>query len=251
MPTESELRDWLRGSGSDQAPRDRVDAATVIRRSKRRRLPSLLGAGGVLTLAIAGISVASVAGIRAFAPQTMVGSAGSAGGEPVPGAGRVADQGSAEQLNLCGGKTTSVARAESGLVLTTHFPASAPADGRPVTGTVTLTNTGTETVSGTTAASAVTTVSQRGITLWHSNGAMIMLAVMVDLAPGQSMDYPATFRPVRCDHDDDLTGFRDNLPALGAGEYQLSAAIDLLRESSDGRRATELVTGPTRTITLE
>jgi len=116
-----------------------------------------------------------------------------------------------------------------------------------VDGIVTMTNEGTETVSGTTASSAAITLSQDGIVLWHSNGPTNMMAAVVDLAPGESMEYAASFVPVVCTVDDDLAeSFRDDLPAAPAGEYQVSAAIDLSTDSS-----AELITGPASTITLD
>lgn len=249
MPTESELRDWMRGAGADVPTR--LDAARIIRRSKRRRLPRQVGAGGVLTLAVAGISVASITGLKTLAPN-FLGTAGSQTSdralpsqESDSGAPAVRDAGPAARLNSCGAPLATVAPDPSGLRLTPHFPASAPADGRPVTGTVTLTNTGGSRAVGTTAAGPTIALSRDGVVLWHSNGPAIALAAAVDLAPGESMDYPATFTPVRCTAEDELTGgFPDDLPALGTGRYRISAAIDL---NGDAPR---LITGETATITL-
>jgi hypothetical protein len=260
MPTESEFRDLLRAS-VDVAPSSRLDAASVIRRSRRRRLPQQLAVGGLGTLAIAGIGVGGVSAIQSFLPGTNT--AGSAVGPTQsngegssssngPLAGQGIKRAPADRINLCGGAVANVAPAESGLVLTPEFPASAMADGRPVTGSVTLTNTGTETIRGTTAASPAITVSADGVVLWHSNGPMIMMAAVVDLAPGASMRYQASFTPVRCETADEAaSGFRTDLPALPAGDYRISAAIDLSREASTpGASQNELVVGPAQTITL-
>jgi hypothetical protein len=260
MPTESELRDWLHGEGSQPPVVRELDAGRIIRRSKRRRLPRQVGVGGVMTLAVAGIAVGGISGLKTFLPGASMTSGASqsldkGGSEQAPtrdsGAptqGAVPTQGeiAAERINLCGGPVASVPPNSSGLVLTPHFPSDAPANGEPVTGAVTLTNTGTTTVTGSTAANAVITVSQQGIVLWHSNGPTIMLAKMVDLAPGQSMDYEASFTPVRCDADSDKPeGLPDNLPPLGAGDYQVSALIAVNRGS-----ATSVVGGESVTIRL-
>jgi hypothetical protein len=258
MPTEDELRQWFQAAGNEASGR-RVDAATVIRRSKRRRLPGQIAAGGAVTLAVAGLSVGSIAGIRTLMPRSVTdasissGDAGSRESGPLApqpsdsATGRVA----AEGLNLCGERVAVVPPAESGLVLTPHFPASA-ATGAPVAGTVTLTNTGTTPINGTTAVRPAMTLSQNGVTLWHSNGPMIMMARVVSLEPGQSMEYSASVTPVRCAAEDDLNGFRDDLPALGAGQYLVSAAIDVTLEKpgTDGSVA-QLVTGPAQTLILE
>jgi hypothetical protein len=266
MPTESEFRDLLRASaagGSDgTGASSLLDAASVIRRVRRRRLPQQLAVGGLGTLAIAGIGVGSVSAIQSFLPGTntagsAVGPVRSDGEGSSSSDGPLTDQGitraPADRINLCGGAVAEVAPAVSGLILTPDFPASATADGRPVAGTVTLTNTGTETIRGTTAASPAITVSTDdadGTVLWHSNGPMIMLAVVVDLAPGASMRYQASFTPVRCEAADDRAeGFRSDLPALPPGDYRISAAIDLSRESS-GTSISELIAGPPQTVTL-
>jgi hypothetical protein len=88
------------------------------------------------------------------------------------------------------------------------------------------------TVTGTTAASPVMTVTQHGTVVWHSNGPTIMLATMVDLAPGRSMDYRASFTPVLCGAGDDKPeGFPDDLPPLRAGDFQVSALLEVNRGS--------------------
>jgi hypothetical protein len=151
----------------------------------------------------------------------------------------------ADKVNLCGGPVAEIAPNERGLELTVHF-ADATVGEATVTGEVTLTNNGTETVTGYTAASPAITLAQNNMVVWHSNGPMIMLAVDVNLAPGESMVYPATFSPVVCSVEDDLgESFRDDLPAAPAGQYQVSAAIDLM-----GGSIAELVSGPAATVTL-
>jgi len=73
-----------------------------------------------------------------------------------------------------------------------------------------------------------------------------MVAVDVNLAPGESMVYPATFSPVVCGVEDDMgEGFREDLPAVPAGDYQVSALLDL-----SGDASVELISGPAATVTL-
>jgi hypothetical protein len=243
MPTESELREWLQGDGSELPTPRTLDAGRIIRRSKRRRLPRQVGVGGVMTLAVASVAVGGITGLKSFLPgsatsgvsQNMDTGASelapgrdTSSGSPPQGQAPAQGESAADRLNRCGSQVASVPSNSSGLVLTAHFPPRAPANGEPVTGTVTLTNTGTTAVTGSTAASAVITVSHQAIVVWHSNGPMIMLAQLVDLAPGQSMDYQASFTPVRCDAADDTPeGFPDDLPPLGAGDYQVSALLDV------------------------
>ena len=253
MRTEQQLRDALRGAPIG-AP---LDPRPIVRASARRHRGRQVAVGGVTTLAVVGIGAGSIAGIRSLLPQAVVGAASSSvgpqkdsasGDAPVaPGSKRAP----ADRINLCGGPLAEVAPAESGLVLTPHFPASASSTAATIDGTVTLTNTGTERVTGTTAASPAITLSQGGTVLWHSNGPMIMLAVVVDLAPGESMTYQASVSPVRCGTEDDLDGFRDDLPGVGAGDYGLSAAIDLTRTDAAGAFVSnDLITGPLAAIRL-
>ena len=78
------------------------------------------------------------------------------------------------------------------------------------------------------------------------SGPMIEMAAVVDLAPGESMEYAASFVPVVCAVEDDLAeSFRDDLPPAPAGSYDVSALIDL---STDGNA--ELISGPSSTITV-
>lgn len=259
MATDPNLRDLFRSSGVPAG--SAIDTAAVIRRSRRRRLPAQVGIGGIATLAVAGIAVVGVQGLgSANLASSSSDSAVTSAEESAPvdsapeGASGFAPgaadsdlkRAPAERINLCGGGLAEVAPSATGLVLTPDFP-DAPAGGAAVTGTVTLTNSGTETVAGYSAASPAITLSQNGVVLWHSNGPTIQLARDVSLAPGESMEYQATFTPVVCTVDDDLAeSFGEDLPAAPAGDYQLSAAADI---SIDG--AAELVTGPTQTVRID
>ncbi len=146
----------------------------------------------------------------------------------------------AATLNRCAEKLSREAGRTAALELTASFPDAFRSDGT-INGTVTLTNNTARTVAGTTAATPTVTLSRNGRVLWHSNGAMIMMAVTVDLAPGASMTYPASFSPVECAAQDESDNtFRENLPRVPVGRYDVSAAIDLTRD--DG--SSMLITGP-------
>lgn len=264
--SDRDVRDLL---ASAPLPPVSIDTASVIRRSRMRRLPRQLGVGAAVTLAVAGIGVAAVTGLRPPQQSMVTGASDQArtdqsgaeqsgaeqsesnqpGGQtPLEAASGGTMLAPVEKLNPCGGPVTPVEASETGLVLTPHFPASAPATGAPVAGTVTLSNTGDRRVVGTTAAAPAITVAQGGVTVWHSNGPMIMMAVMVDLAPGESMDYQASLTPVLCAEEDETReSFRDDLPALAPGSFDLTAAIYL---TPAGGEAPLLVTGPPASVTL-
>ena len=273
MPVEPNLSDLFR---SATPPTAAINTSDVIRRSRRRRLPARIGAGSVVGLAVVGISVAGITGLKGITGGSAASSDSAAIESSEDGdMGTYSDGGAlgtndarsgpadssefgtpdgttggisrapAEKINLCGGPVAEVAPNERGLELTVQFP-DASAGTESVTGEVTLTNTGAKTVTGYTAASPALTLAQNNMVIWHSNGPMIMLAVDVNLAPGESMVYPATFTPVVCGVEDDLgDGFREDLPAAPAGQYQLSAVIDLMGETT-----VELITGPAATVTL-
>ena len=253
MATDPNLRDLFRG---DTPKLPTIDTATVIRRSKTRRLPAQVGIGGAFTLAVGGLGIAGLQGLGSTqtasdstfstadqAPGTRDGIQGMMEGD-APASGDI-KRAPADRINLCGGTLAEVAPSATGLVLTAAFPDS-PAGTAPVTGTVTLTNTGTESVAGYTSPTPAVTLSQDGIVLWHSNGPTIMSIQDVMLAPGESLEFAASFTPVVCGVEDDTAeAFRTDLPAVAPGEYQVSAAADV---SVDG--IAELVTVPTQTVRI-
>lgn len=258
MPSDSELRDRFR---SGTLPHGEIDVDAVIRRARARRRPRVMLAGAGSVLAIAAIAVPAVlvnsipgAGGGGAALTTVDGAAAD---EPAPesAAGGAADsqaydavqRKAAGTLNACGEPAAEAVPAESGLVVTVA-PVDAAATDRGIPVIVTLTNAGEERVTGTTGARPTVTFAGDGVVLWHTNGPEDLVARVVDLAPGQSMSYRTTFEPVVCGPADDAAeGFRPDLPGVGPGRYTLSAAIDVAGE--DGS-TTELVTGPTTSITL-
>lgn len=254
MATEPNLRDLFRGDTRDLPA---IDTAKVIRRSKTRRLPAQVGIGGAFTLAIGGLGIAGLQGLGST--QTASDSAMSTV-EQAPDGPREGVQGMmegdapmsgdikrapADRINLCGGTLAEVAPSETGLVLSVAFPDS-PVGTAPVTGTATLTNTGTRSIAGYSSPTPAITLSQNGIVLWHSNGPTIMSIQDVMLAPGESLEFAASFTPVVCAVEDDTAeAFRTDLPDVAPGEYQVSAAADV---SVDG--IAELVTGPAQTLRI-
>lgn len=248
MPSDSELRDRFR---EGTQPRGEIDVQAVLRRARARRRPRVALAGAGSLLAIAAIAVpavlstsypgasdgATVAG-DAYAPEA------SAGGAEQT---TIADRNPAELLNRCGAPVAEAVPSARGLTITVA-PVTAAAGDTGIPLTVTLTNSGDERVTGTTGGRPSITFAGGGVTLWHTNGAQDLVARVVDLAPGQSMSYRASFDPVVCGREDDQAGsFRAGLPAAAPGDYTLSAAIDV---TSDDGTVVELVTGPATAITL-
>lgn len=231
-----------------------IDTASVIRRAKRRRLPAQIATGAAAVLVLGGVGVAALQTIPRDVPEAETAALqsedagelayGDADTKSTPESARIY----AENLNPCGSPLTPVDATSSGLELTVAFP-DADAGVESVEGVATLTNTGASHVVGWTGVSPAITLSQGGISVWHSNGAAIQMAIKVDLEPGESMEYPAAFAPVQCSSEDESdAGFRSDLPALPSGEYQVSAAIFV--DGDLNGNAYELVGGPIETVTL-
>ena len=240
----------LRHLFSAPQPTTTIDVAAVVRRSRAKRLPKVLGITGVGVLAIAGIAVGGLQ--LGGAPQPASDAAGSstetldmAADGSMESFADTTKRAPAEKLNLCTGTVAEVDSSATGLVLEVSF-ADATAGATSVEGTVTMTNIGADAVTGYTAASPAITLARDGVVVWHSNGPMIELARDVSLAPGESMQYTGSFTPVVCGIEDDLAeSFRSDLPAAAPGDYEVSAAIDVMGEFD-----ALLVTGPAQSITL-
>lgn len=266
MPSEADLRkefhDNEPGGASD---RGAIDLRAVLRGSRARRRPRVVAAALVSGLAVLGIvvpvsislSTSSTtstlsAGSAASAPDSAAGPV-RLGGETTNGAGSPGiKRAPANKINLCTGTLADVAPADDGLVLTVG-PVDADAGARDIPVTVTLTNTGTERVTGSLSPYPTVTLSRDGVVLWHSNGAVPSLAQVVGIDPGASMQFQTSFEPVVCGvADDEQENFRPNLPDVAPGTYQLSAALDVSPDATDaaGSGNAVLVTGPTSPVTL-
>jgi hypothetical protein len=243
MATEPNLRHLF----DAPQPASAIDVASVVRRSRARRVPKVLGVTGVSVLAIGGLVFGGVQ-VSGFGPSTASDTAGSAPGADSPMMSQAEDSGlsdskraAAENLNHCGAPLAEVAPSATGLVLAVEF-ADATAGSESIQGTVTMTNTGTQSLTGYTATAPAITLSRDGIVLWHSPvDAMYDVARQISLAPGESVEYEGSFSPVVCNADDDTA---DDLPAA-RGVYQVSAAIEFMGEFD-----AELISGPASTITL-
>jgi hypothetical protein len=245
---------------ASDGPRSSIDPHEVVARSRGRRRPLQIAAGAAGALVMAGVVVVAVQTSPFSPPATMTSQGAADGGstseqaplaEGLESAGKRAP---ADRLNLCAGTLTEVTPSFYGLQAEVDFPAETSVGTGPVSGTVRLTNTSSTRVSGSTSPTPAITLSQDGVVLWHSNGPTIMSLAIVDLEPGASVEYPASFTPVQCGIEDDLApSFRDGLPAVPAGVYDLSAAIDFTADPSMVQPDTpelDLVTGPPSQITI-
>lgn len=245
MPTDAELRTLFRDA---PAPEVQIDTAAVIRRSRRRRIPQQLGAGSVLTLAVAGIGVAGVSGLQAIAPRTasdLAGDAPTSVSESAPFGG--AD--SRDDGPLCtpevpeSAAVPENAEITEGVTVQTRFAATA-SPGETVTGSLILTNTSGTDFSGTVIDARVA-LALGGEQAWYTDRSLP--GTTVELAPGGVAALDFTFAAIDC---------TDDTP-LDAGAYDVLA---LLRLQDDGAvtpargwqddDAIEVVGGPASVITI-
>jgi hypothetical protein len=232
------------------APAPSIDVSSVIRRSRARRAPRVLGAGAVAVLAIGTLAYGGFAGLAGLGGTSTASDSGGAAPmmESDGGMTSMAEdsrQKGAEGLSLCGAPVAEIPPSETGLVLSVAFPTEAAVGAASIDGIVTMTNTGTQTVHGTAELSPTVTLSQDGTVIWHSHDAVIV-TTMIDLGPGEALDFDASLTPVACAPQDDQPGaFRSDLPAAPAGDYRLSAAIELY-----GDDTTTIVSGPSADLTL-
>ncbi|MDQ1569400.1 MAG: hypothetical protein QOF79_74 [Actinomycetota bacterium] len=252
MPVDPTLRDLF---GDDGHPHGQLDVRAIIRRSKRRRLPRQIGVGSVATLAAVGVFTGAGFGLNLLGSSNTTGSVSSlAGGSAAPDtatdgsapAPEIDKRTPADQINACGQQLARPAPSATGLTLTVDFP-DATVGAASVSGTVTLTNTGTAPIDGVAFSEPAVTLSQDGTVLWHSHDLAAGDPLAVRLAPGESQTFDASFQPVRCNAADDTVGnFPADLPPVPAGDYDVSAAMDVTVDSN-----AELVTGPLSTVTLK
>lgn len=250
MRTESELREALR---SQAAPGAGIDTQEVLRQARARRAPKRLAVSAVSALAVVGVLALGVTSLPALLPGQS-GAADSAMLATAPESAREAAGGASDSsltdsklssASLCGMPLASTAPSSTGLMLAASFPASAPADGAEISGVVTLTNSGTTRVTGTTALAPVILVSRDGITVWHSHGVLASVVEQLDLAPGESFRYEAMFSAQQCEPQDEGDGqWRDDLPPLEPGEYQVSAQLTFVSANADAGESSVVASPP-------
>lgn len=256
MATESELREAIAASANTATTG--IDAAAVVRRARARRRPRQVAFSSLSVLAAAGVVVLGVttlpsmlpsqngaadSSVMSTAPESMLGEAGGDTETQHFGARELTPR-------LCGAPTAPTGPNPAGLMLSVDFPDSSPTGAHTVAGTVSVTNTGASRVSGTTVLQPAIAVSRDGMTVWHSDGVPASGSARIDLDPGESHPYDASFTAVTCTPHEG-TGERSpsNRAPLMAGPYEVRAEIVFV---PDGARPGEniLVGGPPGSIEL-
>lgn len=242
MPSEDDLRAELGRTPTAGG----IDLDRVIARSRARRRPRQVAATLVGALALTGVLVIGVQTLPRPASDSAVmmeSESGAADGGAASEDAALSGP-AAPLIAACAAPAGAPTGIVGGLALEVIFPTSVSAGTAQIEGTVRVTNVGTTPVSATTAPVPAITVSENGIVVWHTNGPTILSLATIELEPGQSVELPASATLVRCSPEDDaLPEFRADLPALAAGDYALTAAMDVADAATGD--LTRLVSDPT------
>lgn len=248
MPTESDLGDLMRRA--DSAAGAGIDLDRVLRASRARRRPRVVGSAAIGLLALTGAIVPAVVIFLPTASPGMLVVEESSGGSVESGGSVPESLPTAATLTSCGAPapSTGAGAATTGLVLEAA-PVTADAGAPSIPIEVTLRNVGNRRVVGSTTAAPVVTLAAAGKVVWHTPGEGPAGSIEVDLDPGETLGYHAVFEPRICTTDDEIYGLRKTLPDAPAGRYQVSAAIDFVPDGA-AADASVLITGPAARVEL-
>ncbi|MFD4422797.1 hypothetical protein ACFWN7_15020 [Agromyces sp. NPDC058484] len=237
-PDPNQLGDSLKRA-ADAATANAIDVDEVLRRSRARRCArrtAVLGATGAVAavLAVGGL----VLGLQRMGGPTTADAPAFESAESADVSPEATDGGASadaadqrlmapDQVNRCGAPVAPPTdAATSPLVAKVDAPAASvrPATTNPVT--VTITNAGTDVVTGTIRIDAPLTVAESGVTVWHHGPVFDLAPLPIALEPGESASLQGSFETRSCDLAGQEDGTRSTVaPGLGAGEYGLSAVV--------------------------
>lgn len=279
MSGHDEVERALRADAASLTPPSvALDASAAARGARRRRLPVQAAVGTLSVLAVVGFGGLAVSALPQFgadlsstdaggespaeapeigplaSPETTAPDSdrggeldGDEGGASEEGAqGRDPDGETAWSVFACGDPLPPVGHgAQLGLALEVlPFEVSA-VDGDRLPVTLTLTNTSSERITGTSAMWPHVALARQGTVVWHTAGAMELIGATIDLAPGESMRYETHLDLVVCEGPAGDNPFPDDLPAAPPGTYEVVAALDIaVHEPTEVSSGTELVISP-------
>jgi hypothetical protein len=239
-PDPTGLGEDLKRAADAATPRPvDVDAVLAASRSRRRarRTAVVTGAGAVAAVLavgglVFGLQRAGGGATTADAPVVSE-SAGSAETAPEVASGESAGDAAGirlaapEALNSCGApvvEATDVPGSPLAAAIAVPDGAVPPGATRPVT--VTVTNPGTQPVTGALSSVPAITVADGGVTVWHTSGTSDSGSTPVALAPGESLTLTAGVTASRCDAEDEQGGpLPAGLPPLGSGDHDIGAVL--------------------------
>lgn len=192
MVDENELRTQFSGT---ELPAIDIDTTAVISRSKRRRRPRQFAVGAVGLLAASSLVFAGISTFRHTDPVSTTAGivADDAAESRVEGDSAYSDESLAAPETspisaACGTSIRTDSASPFGLSLELELPEEVVASGSAY-GTVLLTNTSDEPVTGTTANVPDVNLLRDSIVISHSPDVQILSVIPVNLQPGQSIAF--------------------------------------------------------------
>lgn len=220
-------------------PTPDIDVSTVIRRSRARRAPRVLGAGAFAVLAVGAIAYGGFSGLAGGNDMTASDAGGSApmaesmdSGETQSLYGDAKSSVPASDLFRCGEPVFEIPASELGLVLAVSAPVVVDASAASLPVDVSLVNEGAERVEASISASPSLALVMDDVVVATAAGAPP--TTTVDLKVGESFAYETTSLMLACDGE-----------PVAPGDYEVLAAIDTSAVS--GR---PWATGPTQRVTI-
>lgn len=236
MATEPTLRHLF-----GETPEPAIDVSSVIRRSRARRAPRMLGAGAVAVLAVCTVAYGGFAGLSGFGSSMTASDSG--GAAPMAesmesskddmtflGDGSSVSVG---ELFRCGEPVPEIPPSELGVVLAMTVPSVVDAGAASFDATVSIVNEGPQPVVATASSVPAFALTSGGIVVARSAPGPMELPA--HLEPGESYAYGAVPVSLSCDGE-----------PVPAGDYEVHAAIDISAVS--GR---PLAAAPTQRLTVE
>ena len=248
MTPHDDLAARLAEEAERAAPRAAIDFDSVVRRSRARRRPAVLGAGVLAAVVIVGVGGLGVGALGGLVPNDLTAAdsastteesaveEGSAGGSAM--ADEEAMVAPDEWHSRCGMPPAFPAGfPDLGLRLEVDFPSEAPAGTDVIAGSVRITNTGEEPVSGLVSATPAMTLTAQGVTVAHTPAQSDSDPEAIALDPGESRSFDAELRPLACTTDDEGRAVDAVLDPLSPGDYTVVAVVGISLGDDPSTRA--------------
>ncbi|MGY6498399.1 MAG: hypothetical protein ACXIUP_09255 [Microcella sp.] len=254
MPTPDDIDRMLRADARDAfGPAIPLDASSIARGARRRRLPAQLGIGVAAVALVAGFGGVAIAGMPGLGGGLTVASDSlgedASGGSAEPfaspdGDSDLGEERGGDELNSDGETVWDVLRCGEPLPPLGHtgddrltlelepLDGSDAIDGR-LTVAGTLTNVSGDRVELTTATHLVVGLARDGVVIWSTVG-MDAAALTPTLGPDESQVYEGALELVDCGGTDPEASILDGSPVAGPGEYEVVAALNVVQTDAEG-----------------
>jgi hypothetical protein len=239
-PDPNTIGDTLKRA-ADAATPNSIDVDEVLRRSRARRrarrtavlsttgaVAAVLAVGGLVfgLQRVGGPTTADAPAMEA-AESADAATDAATGGAPADESQRLMAPG---DVNRCGAAVAAATdAATSPLAVSVDAPAAPVRPGTNGPAIVTVTNSGTDIVTGTLHIDAPLTVAESGVTVSNGGPVPDVGPLPIDLAPGESATLPGSFETRSCDPAvEGDTAPSALAPPLEPGDYGLSAIVTFI-----------------------